>query len=535
MAMVKAGDNGFEEGSVVNVTNTADQYAYCVAWDNANQRVQREGWLAQASLQELSSAEYTVAAAWRLPLIEVLRHTTIAEVIQDYASSSALAVQEGDLVQISQQADGWAYGTVLKDTYQKVEGRLEVGRQSGWIPTFVLKPRQSCVSDLCAEEQQQGSRQQKRSDEAVKQLLDLLQNCPPSPDQLLVATFASIYTTFMCSSSAGARRDALGFAEQALAIAIPRGLTEEDPARSHDNKKKELQTLYDLAWARLHTGVEGAAVQPWREVLAIASLLQGQAQVLQKPGEALRLVDLGLILGGPESFAAPELFALAEQLAAELAEDTDAGSRDAKRARAEPPPGNLLSDISSELPHIRCLPEEVPAHQSLGLERFLVEHLGPRRPLIWRGGCADWPATRKWPRVEFWSTGSLGQRWVPVEMDYWLDEGFQLMQLSAFVKHCKEAERRPSPKAGLSAGGYLAQHALFEQLPQLEADILTPDLALCGEGSLLRQVFFGPRGTVTPVHSDPYENIFCQAVVCPEEGGGRGDRSCRNKHCLAPP
>ena len=28
---------------------------------------------------------------------------------------------------------------------------------------------------------------------------------------------------------------------------------------------QELQTLYDLAWARLHTGVEGAAVQPWRE------------------------------------------------------------------------------------------------------------------------------------------------------------------------------------------------------------------------------------------------------------------------------
>ena len=41
-----------------------------------------------------------------------------------------------------------------------------------------------------------------------------------------------------------------------------------------------------------------------------------------------------------------------------------------------------------------------------------------------------------------------------------------------------------------------------------------PDLALCGSGgTVLRQVFFGPEGTVTPLHSDPYENIFCQAIL----------------------
>merc|ERR1739845_17699 len=29
---------------------------------------------------------------------------------------------------------------------------------------------------------------------------------------------------------------------------------------------------------------------------------------------------------------------------------------------------------------------------------------------------------------------------------------------------------------------------------------------------MLRQLFFGPRGTVTPLHYDPYENMFCQVV-----------------------
>ncbi len=44
-------------------------------------------------------------------------------------------------------------------------------------------------------------------------------------------------------------------------------------------------------------------------------------------------------------------------------------------------------------------------------------------------------------------------------------------------------------------------------------DVATPDIALCGpEGHLLRQIFFGPKGTVTPLHYDPYENALCQLV-----------------------
>ena len=61
-----------------------------------------------------------------------------------------------------------------------------------------------------------------------------------------------------------------------------------------------------------------------------------------------------------------------------------------------------------------------------------------------------------------------------------MDEGFNIMQLKDFIQHCKV----PSPRcqqqkvtrlrqvAGAcsnpSKGGYLAQHALFDQLPSLE-------------------------------------------------------------------
>lgn len=61
--------------------------------------------------------------------------------------------------------------------------------------------------------------------------------------------------------------------------------------------------------------------------------------------------------------------------------------------------------------------------------------------------------------------------------------------------------------------GYLAQHPLFEQIPALRGDIVTPDYCLTGQ---LRSTnaWFGPAGTVTPLHTDPYHNLLAQVVGC---------------------
>jgi hypothetical protein len=63
---------------------------------------------------------------------------------------------------------------------------------------------------------------------------------------------------------------------------------------------------------------------------------------------------------------------------------------------------------------------------------------------------------------------------------------------------------------------YLAQHDLFEQVPELRADIVTPDYtALSAEasgGEVITNAWFGPGGTVSPLHFDDYHNIFVQVV-----------------------
>lgn len=62
--------------------------------------------------------------------------------------------------------------------------------------------------------------------------------------------------------------------------------------------------------------------------------------------------------------------------------------------------------------------------------------------------------------------------------------------------------------------GYLAQHTLLEDVPSLKDDVSPPPpYALSGRGDLWRtNVWIGTAGTWTPVHRDPYHNLFCQIV-----------------------
>ncbi|GAB4821348.1 hypothetical protein N2152v2_008394 [Parachlorella kessleri] len=82
------------------------------------------------------------------------------------------------------------------------------------------------------------------------------------------------------------------------------------------------------------------------------------------------------------------------------------------------------------------------------------------------------------------------------------DEGQQAQQ-----QQQQEEEAVACPRA------YLAQHPLFEQIPALAADIREPDYCVLGEAELQSvNAWFGPPGTVTPLHTDPHHNLLCQVV-----------------------
>jgi lysine-specific demethylase 8 len=65
--------------------------------------------------------------------------------------------------------------------------------------------------------------------------------------------------------------------------------------------------------------------------------------------------------------------------------------------------------------------------------------------------------------------------------------------------------------------GYLAQHNLFQQIPSLQRDIVIPDYVCASphfhEDDVVTNAWFGPAGTVSPLHHDNgKQNLLCQVV-----------------------
>lgn len=190
-----------------------------------------------------------------------------------------------------------------------------------------------------------------------------------------------------------------------------------------------------------------------------------------------------------------------------------------------------------------------------------------------------WPAMERWHDLSYLKAVA-GERTVPVEVGrHYLADGWgqQLMNLAQFLDHhvaeqpsthrdaaltstqdstveksgaaatqhtdrLLEHDRRSLSGAVAEAAAaaaevaataaveretsairYLAQHPLFDQIPALRSDILTPEYCCLGEGEMQAiNAWLGPAGTVTPLHYDPHHNLLAQ-VGC----GWPGRESCR--------
>ncbi|KAI9595162.1 hypothetical protein BDF19DRAFT_422846 [Syncephalis fuscata] len=105
----------------------------------------------------------------------------------------------------------------------------------------------------------------------------------------------------------------------------------------------------------------------------------------------------------------------------------------------------------------------------------------------------------------------LGHRWVPVELGHrYTDAQWQqqLMRFDVFLRDYVVATKKTV--------GYLAQHDLFHQVPRLRRDIQVPDYCFAMNEATLPSVqthaWFGPAGTISPLHHDPDRNLFAQVV-----------------------
>ena len=256
------------------------------------------------------------------------------------------------------------------------------------------------------------------------------------------------------------------------------------------NTPRSWKTVLDRCWAEIHaTGDWRAVPLNWRRSYAAASYFYARTLGDTDAAAATRQCDLGLMLGDASHRAA--LLGLAGDLAPPAA----------YRARGGPPaPRVVVLDRPTT-----GTPPKVLRRPSV--EAFRDACYGPGAPARLVDCMGHWPAlsTRPWADLAYLDAVA-GRRVVPVERGgtyLAADWRETLMPLGDFIDNHVRAR---------DSTAYLAQHALFEQIPVLRGDVATPDYCCLGDGDPTLNAWFGSGGTKSPLHHDRYHNLLCQVV-----------------------
>ncbi|KAK6740688.1 hypothetical protein RB195_008878 [Necator americanus] len=251
---------------------------------------------------------------------------------------------------------------------------------------------------------------------------------------------------------------------------------------------KEESLLLDHAWERLNTGHFSEVDECWRRLYAAVSLVK--AVRLACAGQylhAIAAVDLGLLMGN----------GIPDQLLQRYAQFCD---------HSLPPPTPIEENkISLSVPKRLPNSVQIPVCTDLSKWEFVDQYLARSEPVIVKGLNSDWPAVKNWS-FEYLHR-ILSHRVVPVEQgSKYTDADWaqKLMTGSEFFHTCTLPLDEKGPL-------YLAQHRLFNQVPQLCDDFSLPLYCdHCEFEDVDKNCWIGPGGTVSPLHTDPRENLFCQ-------------------------
>ena len=297
-----------------------------------------------------------------------------------------------------------------------------------------------------------------------------------------------------------------------------------------------------------YTPYYAAAQLYYAEACLMEASLMSDTDKKKAIDECFRAIDLALLRAGVQEWkqiAAPLLMKAEEERAHLYAEGEglDVSNRnkldgdrkdsgDDIRSIDKPPQWIHNSSLCQEIARVDA--------SSLSVQQFLTEFVNPKDesgnslpsiPVIITKAMDSWPALKKWNDLEYIKRQSSA-RLVPVEVydvkdstqTYLTDSWEQrVMSLGDYIDQYIN-------RVGENAGdpqdtGYLAQHQIFDQIQALRRDIQIPEYcsavtdvdtqapigAECHLPPLISG-WFGPAGTVSPLHNDPYHNILCQVI-----------------------